>query len=249
METEADDFGIAQSTRDYWANFSRNQALASKFAGSLGMARLHPPEPEWSTAPVRKTMAFASPELKVKIEKITRPPPPPVQEKEPEPDVVSEDEIARALDVLKRANIRIQQHYDACDNDCAPVDEIIEYELPKKLMISEIVAEVARFYNLHPREVISHRRNRSIARPRQEAMLLSRALTDKSLPIIGKVFNRDHTTVIHACGLIAEMFGICTVKEMNWLKIAEWAEARFAYIVESNLAARVCAHSGDGVTA
>ena len=55
-------------------------------------------------------------------------------------------------------------------------------------------------------ELLSKRRNRSITRPRQIAMALSKELTNHSLPEIGEAFGgRDHTTVIHACEKIKEL--------------------------------------------
>ena len=55
-------------------------------------------------------------------------------------------------------------------------------------------------------ELLSKRRNRSITRPRQIAMALSKELTNHSLPEIGEAFGgRDHTTVIHACEKTREL--------------------------------------------
>ena len=55
-------------------------------------------------------------------------------------------------------------------------------------------------------DLLSKRRNRSIARPRQVAMALARELTTHSYPEIGDAFGgRDHTTVMHACTKIAEL--------------------------------------------
>jgi len=55
-------------------------------------------------------------------------------------------------------------------------------------------------------DILSKRRNRSVARPRQMAMALAKELTSHSLPEIGDAFGgRDHTTVIHACRKIQEL--------------------------------------------
>ena len=55
-------------------------------------------------------------------------------------------------------------------------------------------------------ELLSAKRNRSLARPRQLAMSLAKELTSHSLPEIGDAFGgRDHTTVLHACKKIAEL--------------------------------------------
>ncbi len=55
-------------------------------------------------------------------------------------------------------------------------------------------------------ELLSSRRTRSVARPRQIAMALAKELTNHSLPEIGEAFGgRDHTTVLHACRTIAQL--------------------------------------------
>jgi chromosomal replication initiator protein len=60
-------------------------------------------------------------------------------------------------------------------------------------------------------DLLSKRRSRSIARPRQVAMSLSKELTNHSLPEIGNAFGgRDHTTVLHACRKIKELREIDT---------------------------------------
>lgn len=68
--------------------------------------------------------------------------------------------------------------------------------------ISEIQRTVAAHFGTTVREMKSARRNRIITRPRQIAMYLSRELTPNSLPAIGRLFNRDHTTVMHAIDTI-----------------------------------------------
>ena len=65
---------------------------------------------------------------------------------------------------------------------------------------------VAAHYNLNIHEMLSARRSRSLARPRQIAMYLAKQYTTNSLPEIGRKFtNRDHTTVIHAVKKIDEL--------------------------------------------
>ena len=65
---------------------------------------------------------------------------------------------------------------------------------------------VAEYYKIRVADLLSKRRNRSIARPRQVAMALSKDLTNHSLPEIGDAFGgRDHTTVIHACRKVAAL--------------------------------------------
>ena len=76
----------------------------------------------------------------------------------------------------------------------------------RKVTIEEIIRKVADHYNLRMTDLISARRARVIARPRQVAMFLSKMLTSKSLPEIGRRFGgRDHTTVIHAVKKIEEL--------------------------------------------
>ncbi len=69
--------------------------------------------------------------------------------------------------------------------------------------IENIQKTVAEYYKIRVAELLSKRRSRSIARPRQVAMALARELTNHSLPEIGDAFGgRDHTTVLHACDRI-----------------------------------------------
>ena len=70
----------------------------------------------------------------------------------------------------------------------------------KLVTIDNIQKTVAEYYKIKIADLLSKRRNRSIARPRQIAMALSKELTNHSLPEIGDAFGgRDHTTVLHAC--------------------------------------------------
>lgn len=70
----------------------------------------------------------------------------------------------------------------------------------KMVTIDNIQRLVAEYYKIKMSDMLSKRRNRSVARPRQMAMSLSKELTNHSLPEIGDAFGgRDHTTVLHAC--------------------------------------------------
>ncbi|MDP3896525.1 MAG: chromosomal replication initiator protein DnaA [Mesorhizobium sp.] len=70
---------------------------------------------------------------------------------------------------------------------------------PKRVRIEDIQRIVARHYNVSKTELLSNRRTRTIVKPRQVAMFLSKVLTPRSLPEIGRRFGgRDHTTVLHA---------------------------------------------------
>ena len=76
----------------------------------------------------------------------------------------------------------------------------------RKVTIDEIIRKVTDHYGVNLTDMLSARRTRSIARPRQVAMYLSKKLTSKSLPEIGRRFGkRDHTTVIHAVKKIEEL--------------------------------------------
>ncbi len=76
----------------------------------------------------------------------------------------------------------------------------------KKVNIEQIQKKVSEHFNVKMSDMSSARRSRTIARPRQIAMYLSKNLTSRSLPEIGRRFgNRDHTTVIHAVKKVEEL--------------------------------------------
>jgi len=76
----------------------------------------------------------------------------------------------------------------------------------KLVSIDNIQRTAAEYYKIKIADLLSKRRSRSVARPRQVAMALSKELTNHSLPEIGDAFGgRDHTTVLHACRKIAEL--------------------------------------------
>jgi len=76
----------------------------------------------------------------------------------------------------------------------------------KLVTIENIQRTVAEYYKIKVADVLSKRRSRSVARPRQVAMALAKELTNHSLPEIGDAFGgRDHTTVLHATRKIAEL--------------------------------------------
>ena len=76
----------------------------------------------------------------------------------------------------------------------------------KLVTIDNIQRSVAEYYKIKMADMLSKRRNRSVARPRQVAMSLSKELTNHSLPEIGDAFGgRDHTTVLHACKQINKL--------------------------------------------
>ena len=76
----------------------------------------------------------------------------------------------------------------------------------KLVTIENIQKTVAEYCQIRVADMMSKRRSRSVARPRQIAMALARELTNHSLPEIGNAFGgRDHTTVLHACRKIDEL--------------------------------------------
>lgn len=76
----------------------------------------------------------------------------------------------------------------------------------KLVSIDNIQRTVAEYYKIKINDLLSKRRSRSVARPRQVAMALAKEVTNHSLPEIGDAFGgRDHTTVLHACRKIAEL--------------------------------------------
>ncbi|MCY3878101.1 MAG: chromosomal replication initiator protein DnaA [Rhodobacteraceae bacterium] len=78
-------------------------------------------------------------------------------------------------------------------------------ESDRKVQIDEIIRCVASQYNVKPTDLVGNRRTRDIARPRQMAIFLAKSLTTKSLPEIGRHFNRDHTTVLHSIRRIEKL--------------------------------------------
>jgi chromosomal replication initiator protein len=88
----------------------------------------------------------------------------------------------------------------------AALKDIIPNNRPKKITITGIQQYIGKKYNISAEEILSKKRTKSIAFPRQIAMYLSRELTDMSLPKIGEEFGgRDHTTIIHGHKKIVEM--------------------------------------------
>jgi chromosomal replication initiator protein len=76
----------------------------------------------------------------------------------------------------------------------------------KLVSMDNIIKTVSEYYKIKVSELLSKKRSRSVARPRQVAMALCKELTNHSLPEIGEAFGgRDHTTVLYACRLIKEL--------------------------------------------
>jgi len=76
----------------------------------------------------------------------------------------------------------------------------------RQISIDNIQKTAAEYFNIKVGDLLSKRRSRTIARPRQLAMAIAKELTNHSLPEIGDAFGgRDHTTVLHACRKVAEL--------------------------------------------
>ena len=90
-------------------------------------------------------------------------------------------------------------------SDCKIILKDI-YKNTKVITIEKIQNVTSNFFTINLDEMLSQRRSRPLARPRQVAMYLAKKLTTRSLPEIGRKFaNRDHTTVIHAVKTIAKL--------------------------------------------
>ena len=86
--------------------------------------------------------------------------------------------------------------------------------------LENIQKTVADYYRVRLNEMLSKKRSRSIARPRQVAMCLAKELTNHSLPEIGEAFGgRDHTTVLHACRKVQELRGADTKLNEDYLAL------------------------------
>lgn len=84
----------------------------------------------------------------------------------------------------------------------------------KLVTIDNIQKTVAEYYKIKVADLLSKRRSRSVARPRQMAMALAKELTNHSLPEIGDAFGgRDHTTVLHACRKIEQLQKRATISK------------------------------------
>lgn len=86
--------------------------------------------------------------------------------------------------------------------------------------IPNIQKTVADYYGLQLKDLLSKRRTRSLARPRQVAMALAKELTEHSLPEIGDAFaGRDHTTVLHACRQVRGLMATDGKLHEDWDKL------------------------------
>ena len=130
-------------------------------------------------------------------------------------------EEAVAYLIARRIRSNVRDLEGALNTLCAnarfsgrPITESFAEEVLRDLLlvhdrlitIENIQKTVAEFYKMRVTDLLSPRRTRTIARPRQMAMALSKELTEHSLPEIGEAFGgRDHTTVLHACRRIEDL--------------------------------------------
>lgn len=117
--------------------------------------------------------------------------------------------VLASLRLHQTTDITLDFVHDALRDQLASQDKMVTVDNIKKT--------VAQHYNIKTSDMESKRRTRSIARPRQMAMALSKELTNHSLPEIGVFFgNRDHTTVLHACRKIKELVSEDTTLEESY---------------------------------
>ncbi len=103
------------------------------------------------------------------------------------------------------ANSRFTGHPITMDFTREALKDLLSLQA-KLVTIENIQKTVADYYKVRVADLLSKRRSRSVARPRQVAMALAKELTSHSLPEIGDAFGgRDHTTVLHACKRIKEL--------------------------------------------
>ncbi len=103
----------------------------------------------------------------------------------------------------------------------AAIRDLVRTREPKRVKIEDIQKLVATHYNVSRADILSSRRTATVVRPRQIAMYLSKALTLRSLPEIGRRFGgRDHTTVLHAVRKIEALSGkeAALAEELELLK-------------------------------
>lgn len=88
------------------------------------------------------------------------------------------------------------------------------------ISVANIQKVVADYYQLRLTDMLSKKRTRSLTRPRQIAMALSKELTEHSLPELGDSFGgRDHTTVMHACKVVRELTATDAKVREDWEKL------------------------------
>ena len=118
----------------------------------------------------------------------------------------SKTNIRELIGVLNRVIAFSRVHNKILDvNDCKKILKDAFNQI-KVITVDKIQNVVSNYFNITLSEMLSQRRSRPLARPRQIAMYLAKKMTTRSLPEIGRRFaNRDHTTVIHAVKTISRL--------------------------------------------
>ena len=118
----------------------------------------------------------------------------------------SKTNIRELIGVLNRVIAFSRVHGKTLTSvDCKNILKDV-FNQSKIVTVDKIQNVVSTYYNITLNEMLSQRRSRPLARPRQIAMYLAKKLTTRSLPEIGRRFaNRDHTTVIHAVKTITKL--------------------------------------------
>ena len=118
----------------------------------------------------------------------------------------SKTNIRELIGVLNRVVVFGRVHNkDLTINDCKNILKDIFNQI-RVVTVDKIQNVVSNYFNIGLSEMLTQRRSRPLARPRQVAMYLAKKLTTRSLPEIGRRFaNRDHTTVIHAVKTITRL--------------------------------------------
>ena len=118
----------------------------------------------------------------------------------------SKTSIRELIGILNRVVAFSRVHNKILDiNDCKNILKDVFNQI-KVITVDKIQNVVSNYFNIPLSEMLSQRRSRPLARPRQIAMFLAKKMTTRSLPEIGRRFaNRDHTTVIHAVKTITRL--------------------------------------------
>jgi chromosomal replication initiator protein len=118
----------------------------------------------------------------------------------------SKSNIRELIGVLNRIVAFTRVHKKVLNIvDCKKILKDV-FNQAKVITVDKIQSVVSNFFNIQLSEMLSQRRSRPLARPRQIAMYLAKKMTTRSLPEIGRRFaNRDHTTVIHAVKTITRL--------------------------------------------
>jgi len=157
------------------------------------------------------TVAIDPPELETRVAILIK--------KADENNIILSDEVAFFIAKRLRSNVRelegalnrviVNAHFTHRTITVDFVREALRdiLALQEKLItIDNIQKTVAEYYKIKVADLLSKRRSRSVARPRQMAMAMAKELTNHSLPEIGDAFSgRDHTTVLHACRKIEQL--------------------------------------------